>query len=230
MHRWAAVAFISLLLSAGTASAQTWAQSPAPIWSGIYLGAHGGGGWGDFGGNLSGFDDVSGGLGGIHGGYLWQRGSLVFGAEGDFSFGKLDDQIEIVERGNIFGSPYTDTTRFDVQFEKLASLRARIGYAAGPLQIFATGGVAWSWVELSFFDSFTLGGRTIVSDDVSAKDVLTGWTVGGGVEYKFTQNVSGRVDVQHYRFDDTFDFAGSQIDGVEVDLTVVRGGLTFHFN
>ena len=43
MHRWAAVAFISLLLSAGTASAQTWAQSPAPIWSGIYLGAHGGG-------------------------------------------------------------------------------------------------------------------------------------------------------------------------------------------
>jgi len=227
MFRSIAVAIAALVVSAGAVSAQPWATAPAPIWSGLYLGGHGGGGWGEFDGEL---DDVSGALGGIHGGYQWQRGNFVFGAEGDFTFGQLEDGVEIINRGNFFGTPFVETTRLDVNVDKLASLRGRIGYAAGSLHVFATGGVAWSWVELALFDSLTSGGRTLVSDNVKADDVMVGWTVGGGIEYKFWKNVSARLDVQHYSFDDTFDFNGTPVNDVELDLTVVRGGLTFHLN
>ncbi|MBU2582703.1 MAG: outer membrane beta-barrel protein [Alphaproteobacteria bacterium] len=221
MFKRMGAALAAALLFVGPAAA----TPQAPIWTGFYLGAHGGGGWGDLKDSNEGFEDVNGGLGGIHGGYQWQSGNVVFGAEGDISFGKLDDQIEFINRGNFGGRPFTETTRFGFEVDRLASLRARIGYAAGPLHIFATGGVAWAWTELSFFDSLTIGGRTFVSDDEKVSDTQVGYTVGAGLEYKFLQNVSGRVDVQHYGFRDAFD-----IDDVDLNLTIVRGGLTFHFN
>ena len=110
------------------------------------------------------------------------------------------------------------------------SLRARIGYAAGPLQVYATGGVAWTWLELSYSDSLTQNGVTRASSDYKGSDVLTGWTVGGGADYKLMKNASARIDVQHYRFNTSFEGYLISIGDLEVDTTVVRGGVTFHLN
>ncbi len=112
----------------------------------------------------------------------------------------------------------------------MASLRARIGYAARPLQVLAIGGDAWTWLELSHSDSLTQNGVTRASSDYEDSDVLTGWTVGGGAEYKFMKNASARVDVQHYRFNTSFDGDLITIGYLELDTTVVRGAVNFHLN
>lgn len=112
----------------------------------------------------------------------------------------------------------------------MASLRARIGYAAGPLQLFATGSVAWTWLELSYSDSLTQNGVTRATTDYEDSDVLTGRTVGGVAEYKLIENASARVDVQHYRINTSFDGDLITIGYLEVDTTVVRGAVNFHLN
>ena len=65
---FAGAAFVSFSASAAEA------QSPAPIWTGLYIGAHGGGGWGETGDEGI---ELGGGLGGLHGGYQWQSGAFV---------------------------------------------------------------------------------------------------------------------------------------------------------
>jgi outer membrane immunogenic protein len=75
---FAGAAFLSFSASAAEA------QSPAPIWTGFYIGVHGGGGWGET--SDEGIE-LGGGLGGLHGGYQWQSGAFVLRAEGDVSFG-----------------------------------------------------------------------------------------------------------------------------------------------
>jgi opacity protein-like surface antigen len=99
-----------------------------------------------------------------------------------------------------------------------------------PCRCSQPGGVAWTWLELSYSDSLTQNGVTRASSDYEDSDVLTGWTVGGGAEYKLIKNASARVDVQHYRFNTSFEGDLITIGDLEVGTTVVRGGVTFHLN
>ncbi len=227
--------FLNVLVAASIwsviGSSPASAQAPAPIWTGFYVGAHGGGGWGSASIDGTPLDfDTNGAVGGLHGGYQHQFGNLVLGIEADASFGKLDDEQVFVERFSFPGFNATATTKFGSEINTLASLKARIGYAAGPLLVFASGGVAWNRMELSFFDSLTVNGQTFVSDDYKEKDTLVGWTVGGGAEYRFMKFASARIEVQHYRFEDDFESDRINIPDFDVETTLVRGGLTFHLN
>jgi opacity protein-like surface antigen len=97
-HLLASVGLVSLM-AASSASAADLAPvlkaPPAPVWSwsGLYIGAHGGYGWGHdpftdtiFGGKapLLGINS-KGGVWGFHAGANWQEGALVGGLELDFS-------------------------------------------------------------------------------------------------------------------------------------------------
>jgi outer membrane immunogenic protein len=101
----------------------------------------------------------------------------------------------------------------DVNFvddiEYLASLRARIGLAAGPTLFYATGGGA----ILGFEDD--LGG-----DD----DELTGYVVGLGVEHKLRDNVSVGLEGLYYSFDED----DNNVVDDELDFWTVRARLTYH--
>ena len=92
---------------------------------------------------------------------------------------------------------------------------------------YATAGVAWTELELSVKDVFT-GGVITASDTRS----MVGYVVGGGVEAKFSQNLSGRIEALHYGFDDDVAFAGGNGTKVNIsrDATVVRAGLSYHLN
>jgi outer membrane immunogenic protein len=107
-----------------------YAPAPAPVfnWTGFYVGAHGGYGFGDFLGN-----DIDGFAGGFQLGYNWQLSpNIVFGLEGDIT---LSDINTIA-----FGFPY--------HIDYLGTVRGRLGYAWDRAMLYGTGGVAFTRASL----------------------------------------------------------------------------------
>ena len=105
-------------------------ETPAPAaeqisvaydWSGFYLGGQGGYSWSQT--KILGSDEnIDGGTAGLHAGYNFQSGNIVYGIENDFNYNfKKND---------------------DANLEWDASGRARVGYALDRTLFFATAGVA----------------------------------------------------------------------------------------
>ena len=89
----------------------------------------------------------------------------------------------------------------DVGSDYLASLRGRVGYAFDRTLIFATGGIA--------FTQFSAEADLCNGASLNADQSLTGWTVGAGAEYAFTDNWIGRLEYRYYDFgDDALDGFG----------------------
>ncbi|MDX2287738.1 MAG: outer membrane beta-barrel protein [Hyphomicrobiaceae bacterium] len=208
------------------------AQAGPPIWTGAHFGVHGGGAWGETGEDET--IELSGGLGGVNGGYLWQSGRFVFGLEGEASFGSIDGDVTESESVSFFGIPVVDLhVRTDVAARNLYALKGKIGYDAGPLLLYATGGVAWTDVEVDALLTVRFLGLPPLAAGANGSETMTGWTLGGGAAYRVLSNVSASVDVSHYRFEDELTLeSGGASDTIDVDLhmTVVRGGLTYHLN
>lgn len=199
MHSRFPLVASALVLLATTASAgaadiveQPIVEAPIFTWTGPYLGIQGGFSWAnsrfrdDFDVFESRSNNSSGGLLGGLIGYNWQTGSFVFGAEADIN--------------KVWNDRSFDVGRFDVDVEAnyLASIRARAGYAWDRALLFATGGVAFTGASAD---------ATIDGIDFSASQSFTGWTVGGGVDYAFTDNWIGRLEYRFYDFgnQDVFD-------------------------
>ena len=183
------------------APAPMYAPVPVMTWTGFYAGVNAGYGWAS--GGLDGF------VGGGQLGYNWQSGALVFGLEGDF-------QGTAQDRSTALGGGFTAT-------EKLpwfATVRGRLGYAAGPWLLYGTGGVAWVnyKVEIS-------NGAATVSDN----DTKAAWTLGAGVEYMFAPNWSTKLE---YLYMDTGNtdvtLFGTTYNG-RAKNNIVRAGLNYHF-
>jgi outer membrane immunogenic protein len=163
------------------------AYMPAIIWSGFYVGAYIGGVFSDEvavslsnGGQTfaaeADFNDTW--LAGVHAGYNWQRSNIVFGVEGDWSvLGDRDYR------------PATTGGREPIEENWLASVRGRLGYAAGSALVYATGGVAFLNTEF----------RVPVDGN---DETLTGWVVGGGIDYKLRENVSIGLEALYYSIED----------------------------
>ena len=175
------VAFASVSTPAFAADLPVLAPFPvvAPVaynWTGCYIGGNAGGEWantsgpGNFGpfpgsplfdNSSTSFDFSGGGNSFIGGGQLgcnYQTGLFVFGIEGD------TDWKHLSRTGNFVSAPKpfpfnTDTADGSLNLTSnwQASLRARLGYAAGPILWYATGGVAFTRVSLdghSLFSNF----------------------------------------------------------------------------
>ncbi len=186
-----------------------WDAPAVPSWQGVYAGLHLGYGFGslDTGFPIPATADNDGGIGGVHLGHNWQQGRMVFGIEGDLGASWASGT------GN-----GASGVLLDGGTAWLASLRGRIGYSFGSALIYGTGGVALSRVEATVSN----GGWTGKADDI-----LLGWTLGAGLEYKLAPNVSTRIEALHYRFGDKEIGTWSGIAPFSADQTVVRAGLTF---
>lgn len=185
---------------------------PRPgIWQGVYAGGHGGYLAGDATPS-QGFDsvDFAGGALGLHVGYNWQGGNWVVGLEGDGTWAN--------GRGSrTFAGP----TLVDARADWTSSLRLRAGYSFSNVLIYATGGAA--------FGGFDLG---VDTGGISSRigETVFGYAAGGGAEMKFTPNMSGRIEALYYGFNDkSFNFASGTLP-VDLGVTSVRAGLTYHFN
>jgi outer membrane immunogenic protein len=151
-------------------------------------------------------------------GYNFQFGHWVFGVEGDFSGVSTDAQRRFVETnfGFVDFAPFTGVTTLTTTEEvsKMwdASARGRIGWAHGPLLLYATGGAAFADIQtrakLNASTDFLLfgvfpGGNTTTEVAGESENVEVGWTAGGGAEWAYHNLFTIGLEYRHSDFGST---------------------------
>jgi len=98
----------------------------------------------------------------------------------------------------------------------LGSVTGRLGYTWGPALLYVKGG--YGWADSRFSNGF--GGN-------GGRD---GYTVGGGLEYLFTQNWSGKIEYQYYDFG-TVNFVtpAAVVGSFRNDEHTIKVGLNYRF-
>ena len=217
----ASVALFGFAGAATAADLPVRAAPPAPVfsavpvftWTGFYVGVNAGYGWQD---SNDGSVFVPGGtIPGVAGG-----GTIVYGDDNGDGFvggGQIGYNYQIGSfvvglEGDIQYADFGGDDRFDFDRDGIAdddfnnsdwfgTVRARAGVAFDRALIYATGGFAFA-------------------------DDATGWTVGGGLEYAFTNNLSAKVEGLYVNLDQDDNFLGIDNDA---EFGVVRAGLNFRF-
>jgi outer membrane immunogenic protein len=206
-------------------------RAPPPVvriftWTGCYIGGHVGGLWarkefadttlgGPFFGEAD--HDVSGWLGGVQAGCDYQfAGGWVIGIQADYAWTSAEaSHISVLD----------PSLTIQTQIESLGSVTARLGYAWGRFLGYLKGGAAWERDNFDVFNNVTLATLAVSGDRRR-----TGWTVGVGGEYAFTNYLSGFVEYNYYDFgsrDITFSNGG--ILDINETKNVVKAGLNFRF-
>jgi outer membrane immunogenic protein len=203
------------------------APRPAPVvvaynWTGCYIGVHGGGGRQRAAASFSftgadpfaddGRTDGNGALVGGHVGCNFQTGQWVLGIEGDGEWTTFKGQNNS-ENGDLM----------ELRQRAMGSVRGRLGVAFDRWLVYGTGGFAISGARSSVLDP---------GEQENISRTITGWTAGGGLEYGFTPNFSGRVEGRYTGFG-TEDFRHPINCYTErysnVNIWTVRAGLTYRF-
>jgi len=222
------LALVGLLSVVGGVSAADAAprtvEPVAPVsdpfnWTGFYIGAEAGYGFGGavthqerfaVGTASSGEFDLSGGLVGATAGYNYQFNKIVLGAEADFAW----SDIKGVTLELCAGPCSTEVRSF-------GTARARIGYAWDRFLPYVTGGVAFGNVEGGFDGP--------VLPPITGSDFRTGWTIGGGVEMALWQRWSAKVEYLYYDLG-RFDYGAiSGTLSTNANGNIVRVGLNYRF-
>jgi outer membrane immunogenic protein len=136
-----------------------------------------------------------------------------------------------MEGSTIVGLPLSvpDTALVHAKTDFLTSVTARIGYAFDNVLLYAKGGGALAGDRYDVSGSFAGTPLGFVG-----LENRVGWTVGGGVEWAFSQHWSASVEYDYYGFghrvltmsDATNAFVGT-VD-VKQNIQVVKVGLNFH--
>jgi outer membrane immunogenic protein len=206
------------LIAAGAATAADLPARKGPVmapiyapvftWTGFYVGANAGYGWGNvnagttFANRTVTIGDTDGFVGGGQIGYNYQMGQFVLGLEADIQGADLKTGT------NVFGD--------SVSTDFYGTVRARAGLAFDRLLPYVTAGWAYGNVKT------TIGG--VGSTD---KTHTGGFAVGGGLEYAFTNNLVGGVEYMYVDLGEKNVFNS----GVKVghDFSVVRARLSYKF-
>jgi outer membrane immunogenic protein len=174
--------------SALAADLPTRKAAPAPVyvplftWTGFYVGLNAGVGWGDSKGVqiydpalrsyvALGGSNKSGFVGGGQLGYNYQMGNIVLGAEADIQWADLGGDVAW---GNYGWFGYSGSNG-----QYFGTVRARLGYAMDRTLLYITGGLAYGGLNGNWWHGSTSN---------------TGWTIGAGIEYAFTNNWTARLE------------------------------------
>jgi outer membrane immunogenic protein len=201
---------------------------PPPVyfnWTGCYIGAHVGGLWarkdwvvrapGDvFFEQSDGSHDADGWLGGLQAGCDYQfAGGFVIGIAGDYAWANADGS-----NASLLFPGVTNHTKV----KSLASVTGRIGYAWDRFLGYVKGGGAWERDEYHFSDAFGFFGN--------ASETRSGWTIGVGGEYAFTNYLTGFIEYNYYDFGSRdLNFVGTDpfVYGIDETKSVLKAGLNF---
>ena len=253
MRRLALAAAIGLLSFSQSSAADMAVQArpmPAPVmapahsWTGFYIGAHGGYAWGRNDADV--FDatgalvnstqrDTDGWFGGGQIGLNWQfHPNWLIGVEADLSGADI--------KGSLRSCTVTGCALSESSNDWFGTVRGRLGVVYGPWLFYGTGGVAW--MDNSVTRTITCTGAgcpavstasVLVGQSATAASTLTGWVVGGGIEWGFAPGWSAKIEYQHMEFDyaSTYNYSlPGAFRRIESDYQVdtIRVGINYLFN
>jgi outer membrane immunogenic protein len=137
---------------------------------------------------------ASGWLAGAQLGYNWQSQSFVYGLEGDVSLMHLNSAMTTFMPSP---SPFfpSSTAMTNASMDWYGTFRGRLGWTAGPVLFYGTGGVAYGNVELN--SNVTSGAASLPAQAWSAR---VGYVAGGGIEYMARPDVIFSVNYQYVDF------------------------------
>jgi outer membrane immunogenic protein len=197
---------------------------PAFTWTGFYLGLNAGYAFSNsdkinfsdttpFAGSIKASRD--GFIGGAQAGYNWQFGQMVVGAETDIQY------TDLKKRG-FLGA---DSARLDTSY--LGTVRARLGFV--PMDralLYVTGGLAYGDTKLEAFNAGLGVGA-------SKRDTNVGWTLGAGVEYAITNNITTKLEYLYYDLGDSKLAFGNGVNTASYKAnnngSIIRAGLNYKF-
>lgn len=217
-------------------------------WTGFYLG--GNVGWGlehldvtnvgtinstNFPAGYSSSADLDGVLGGVQAGFDWQfNPNWLVGIGGDYDWsGIKGDSDNIGAVNSAVVSHIHRTTPW------LATLTGRVGFVANDWLLYAKGGAAWARAKS---DSYTTNAAGATTTTTTGEETRTGWTVGGGVEYRFAPHWSALLEYDYMDFGTetvsqlvTMGTSAPVLTGVTLlrdstlHVNVVKAGVNFRF-
>lgn len=213
--------------------------APAPYaypiysWTGFYIGAHVGYADADFSGLYDAgasifasldYDDlaVEGLAYGGQIGYDYEIGAFVVGAEIDASYFDKDDTVS---------AAVSEVQSATAEVNAFGSARLKAGLALDQFMPFVTAGVGLVDYEFEINDvTGNPGAQSFEETAVAA-------VIGGGLEYKVTQNIGLRIEGLYYIVDDQMqidpallpDSDPGDVDPEMEDLFTIRGALNYRF-
>ena len=203
---------------------------PPPLWTGFYIGGHMGIAWSrlDLDGHEFRACDVTGllcnrfafgkgnlnsanGFGGGQFGYNFQGGNFlganfVYGIEVDLgavALNQHNNRFVEMRMPNVWGMALDGHD--DGGFA--GDVTGRLGYTWGPALIYAKGGFAFLDVGNRLRETifWTNGNSSIFDGQNNNDNFVTGWTVGGGFEWKVGPSWSIKTEYLHFDFSNNND-------------------------
>jgi outer membrane immunogenic protein len=193
-------------------------------WSGLYVGAHVGGGWSEKCFNQvspaapfsdTGCHDATGWLGGGQVGYNWQQANWLFGIEAsgsalDFSgnhrppVGSINDNLTVSS-----------------EISSLFLFTGRVGMTWSQAVAYVKGGAAWTREKYRFTEIAT----------IETRQSRWGWTIGTGLEVGITPNWSVALEYNYVDFgDENTNLGNGQIIAVEQSMHLGTARLNYRIN
>jgi outer membrane immunogenic protein len=251
---------VAVVMAAGSAGAADLSRpvykAPPPIpvfsWTGWYVGVHVGGAWGTkewsdptvFDGFTTfNFPDttinnygVNGFLGGVQIGYNYQSGPWVWGVEAQASWAGI--------RGSdscpfFIGKSTTCKTNVDA----LGSFAVRFGGTIDRAMLYVKGGLAWAYERhrISSPNFISFDGIGAGAFSIEQKHWRWGGMLGAGVEFAFTNSISGKLEYNYmdfgtrtysFAFPGVFPFVTPEDVDVKIrqSIHLVKVGLNYRFD
>jgi outer membrane immunogenic protein len=197
---------------------------------------------------------VNGWLGGVQAGYNWQASTnFLAGVEADIQVtgeragvGVDGGTTRVTVPGGDFNLLTSLGAANSYSMPWFGTFRGRAGVVADPqVLLYATGGLAvgavkyatQSFVTAQLFGPGATGtipagpAVTVAGTEFSETQTRVGWTVGAGVEYKFAQNWSGKLEYLYMDLGRSTYFSGLAGTQTEVRFTdhIARAGINYQF-
>ncbi len=182
-------------------------------YSGLWVGMNVGQGSGDGLKDAFNIENAKGKFVGASAGYDWQKGNVVVGIIGDISGARINGAQTVVTSYQDSYNDYaaTETVNTKVVLDRFYTLRGRLGYAAGPVLLYGTAGIASARVRTNGVDtvqsSYTSSGKLYNNTDVyESKQAInaTGWVFGVGAEYAVSRNWRAKLEVLSLQVQDGY--------------------------